>query len=80
MTKRWASAIESLDQAETWGWLTPTEDWLVMRKLRNQMVHEHIEDLVPLLTAVTGSHGFVSTLIDTTARLIGQTQQRKGQQ
>jgi len=80
MAERRASAIENLDRAEKLGWLTSTEDWLVMRKLRNQMVHEYIEDLVVLHNALTAGHDFVSTLIDTTERLIDQAQQRIGQQ
>ncbi len=61
-------------------WLTSTEDCLLMRKLRNQMAHEYIEDLVVLHNALTAGHNFVSTLVDTTERLIGQVQQRIGQQ
>lgn len=80
MAERRASAIENLDRAEKLGWLTSTEDWLVMRKRRNQMVHEYIEDLVVLQNALTAGHGFVSTLVDTTERMIGQAQQRIGQQ
>lgn len=77
---RRASAIENLDRAEKLGWLSSTEGWLVMRKLCNQMVHEYIEDLVVLHNALTAGHDFVSTLVDTTERLIGQARQRIDQQ
>ena len=80
MAERRAWPIENLDRAEKLGWLSSTEDWLVMRKLRNQMVHEYIEDLVVLHNALTAGHDFVSTLSDTTERLIDQAQQRIGQQ
>ena len=38
------AAIDNLDRAEKLGWIPSSDDWLAMRKLRNQMVHEYIED------------------------------------
>ena len=38
-------AIDNLDKAEKFGWIESTEDWMEMRRLRNQMVHEYIEDV-----------------------------------
>jgi len=37
--------IDNLDIAERLGWLPSVEDWQIMRQLKNQMVHEYIEDL-----------------------------------
>ena len=71
-----AAAIDNLDRAEKLGWLDSTDDWLEMRKLRNQMVHEYIEDLVILSNALKVGHGFVPTLVDTADRFVKQAQRR----
>ena len=71
-----ASAIDNLDRAEKLGWLESTDDWLEMRKLRNQMVHEYIEDLVILSNALKVGHEFVHTLVDTSERFVVQAQRR----
>lgn len=36
--------IDNLDRAERLDLIKSTDDWLTMRKLRNQMVHEYVED------------------------------------
>lgn len=71
-----ATAIENLDRAEKLGWLDSTDDWLAMRKLRNQMVHEYIEDLVILCNALKVGHQFVPTLVETASRFVSQAQKR----
>jgi len=38
------AAIDNFDRAERLGWLESTATWMEMRKLRNQMVHEYIDD------------------------------------
>ena len=38
-------AIDNLDKAEKIGVLPSVELWLELRQLRNQMIHEYIEDL-----------------------------------
>lgn len=71
-----AAAIDNLDRAEKLGWHDSTDDWLEMRKLRNQMVHEYIEDLVILSNALKVGHEFVPTLVDTADRFVKQAQRR----
>jgi hypothetical protein len=60
-----------LDRAEKLGWLKSVDDCLVIRKLRNQMVHEYIEDKQILVDALNAGHAFVPTLVDVTRRLVG---------
>lgn len=60
------AAVENLDRAEKLGWLESVDAWLEMRKLRNQMVHEYIEDLVILSSALRAGHAFVPELVKTT--------------
>ena len=71
-----ASAIDNLDRAEKLGWIESTDAWLEMRKLRNQMVHEYIEDLVILSNALNAGHEFVGTLVDSANRFVAQAQRR----
>ena len=70
------AATENLDRAEKLGWLDSTDDWLVMRKLRNQMVHEYIEDLVILCDSLKAGHAFVKTLIKTADQFVLQVDRR----
>jgi len=70
------AAIENLDRAEKLGWLDSTDTWLEIRKLRNQMVHEYVEDMTILSNALNAGHQFVPLLIETAHRLVRQVQQR----
>lgn len=72
------AAIENLDRAEKLGWLDSVDAWLEMRKLRKQMVHEYIEDLVILSSALRAGHAFVPTLVDVANRLVQRARQRLG--
>ncbi|MCK4840950.1 MAG: hypothetical protein KAT04_03595 [Methylococcales bacterium] len=57
------STIDNLDKAEKLGILSSVETWMMLRQLRNQLVHEYIEDLTVLVnamqTANAQSHLFV---------------------
>ncbi len=66
------AVIENLDRAEKLGWLSSSDTWLEIRKLRNQMVHEYIEDLAILTSALQAGHAYVPVLIDTAKRLTAQ--------
>ena len=76
MAETRGAATENLDRAEKLGWLDSTDDWLVMRKLRNQMVHEYIEDLVILCDSLKAGHAFVVTLVNTAERFVSQVDRR----
>ncbi len=76
MAETRGAATENLDRAEKLGWLDSTDDWLVMRKLRNQMVHEYIEDLVILCDSLKAGHAFVSTLVKTADQFVAQADRR----
>lgn len=76
MAETQGAAVENLDRAEKLGWLSCADDWLAMRKLRNQMVHEYIEDRAILSSALRAGHAFVPTLVDTATRFIARAQQR----
>jgi hypothetical protein len=68
-------AIDNLDRAERFGWLS-VEPWLSMRYLRNQMVHEYVDDMKILHNALLSGHAFVPQLIATAEILSGEVLQR----
>lgn len=45
-----------------------------MRRLRNQMIHDYIEDVQILASALQAGHDFVPTLISTVQRFVTQAQ------
>lgn len=46
----------NLEKAEKYGWLASSEQWIALRQLRNQMIHEYIEDTQTLFDALTTAH------------------------
>ena len=66
------AVMENLDRAEKLGWLASADTWMEIRKLRNQMVHEYIEDTAILISALQSGHAYVPVLISAAASLIAQ--------
>ncbi|WP_291991142.1 hypothetical protein [Candidatus Accumulibacter sp. ACC007] len=52
-----AAGIDNLDRAERLGLLDSADEWMAMRKIRKQMVHEYIEDMTVLASALRPAHG-----------------------
>ncbi|MDC9725211.1 MAG: hypothetical protein PSN44_04750 [Gammaproteobacteria bacterium] len=62
LEERTSVAIDNLDKAEKIGVLPSVELWLELRQLRNQMIHEYIEDLDILVDALQAAYknlGFI---------------------
>ena len=68
------AAIDNLDRAERLGWIESAETWLEIRKLCNQMVHEHIEDLAILTSALQAGHQHFATLMNSGQKMMAQAQ------
>ena len=66
------AAIDNLNLAERLGWIESTEEWLLMRKLRTQMVHEYIEDLALLSSALQIGHAHVPQLVHAAQQMLAQ--------
>ena len=58
------------------GLIASSDNWMVMRSLRNQMVHEYIEDLAILSTALQSGHEFVSELIEAANKMCAEVERR----
>ena len=74
--ERAGAVMDNLDRAERLGLLVSAEEWLAMRNLRNQMVHEYVEDLTLLSGALAAGHSFVQALVDTANRMLGEIARR----
>lgn len=56
-------AIDNLGKAERFGWLASVDDWLLVRKLRNRMIHEYVRDPAELAQALQAAHEAVPMLV-----------------
>lgn len=70
-------AIDNLNKAEKLGVLSSVDDWLAIRGLRNQMVHEYIESLVILTDALNQANAHIGLVIDCAGAIITDCQQRR---
>lgn len=70
--ERVASAADNLDRAERLGLIASADDWFAMRALRNQMVHEYVEDPAVLFAALQAGHLFTATLAQATNSMVAE--------
>jgi hypothetical protein len=68
--------LDNLDRAERLGWIGSADAWLTIRQLRNQMVHEYMEDLTLLASALQSGHDFVAILLDAAQAMTRQIESR----
>ncbi|WP_289103226.1 hypothetical protein [uncultured Marinobacter sp.] len=54
----------NLEKAEKYGWLRSSEQWIALRQLRNQMIHEYIENAQTLFDALITAHSKISVLTE----------------
>lgn len=74
MAEKTGPAIDNLDKAEKLGLIESADVWMEMRRLRNQMVHEYIEDLAVLASALRSGHAFVPELVAAARRCAAEAQ------
>lgn len=74
MAEKTGPAIDNLDKAEKLGLIESADVWMEMRRLRNQMVHEYIEDLAVLASALRSGHTFVPALVAAARRCVAEAQ------
>lgn len=70
------AALDNLDRAERLGWIASVDEWMAMRSLRNQMVHEYVEDLALLVSALESGHGFVLALTGAAGKMLAEIERR----
>ena len=64
--------LYNLDKAEKFGWINAADEWMNIRMLRNQMIHDYIEDSAILHDALQTAHKFVAVLIGAGERMISK--------
>lgn len=74
LAEKTGPAIDNLDKAEKLGFIESTDVWMEVRRLRNQMVHEYIEDLAVLTSALRSGHAFVPVLVAAAQRCVVEAQ------
>lgn len=71
-----SAVIDNLDRAERLGLLKSADEWMTMRNLRNQMVHEYVEDPAVLISALQTGHAFVPALVAAANAMIAEIERR----
>ena len=63
------SAIDNLNHADRLGLVDRPDDWIVMRQLRNRLVHEYMEDAVDFASVLNDALRLASDLVETVDRI-----------
>jgi hypothetical protein len=71
-----APTIDRLDLAERLGFIASSEQWMRIRRLRNQMVQEYVEDPQVLADALQGAHQAVATLVGAGQAMTAEIERR----
>jgi len=71
-----ATVMDNLDKAERLGWIANADEWQAIRLLRNQMVHEYIDDLNILTSAIQSAQHFVPMLNEVANTLLTELEKR----
>lgn len=71
-----SAVIDNLDRAERLGLIESADEWMAIRNLRNQMVHEYVEDTVVLVSALQTGHAFVPSLVSAANKMIAEIERR----
>jgi hypothetical protein len=67
------AVLENLDRAEKLNLIQSADDWLAVRKLRNLMVHEYLDQPDALHAALMAAHAGVPMLLQTVERMADRT-------
>ncbi|WP_297902345.1 hypothetical protein [Metallibacterium sp.] len=70
------AVIDNLDRAERLGWVISADAWIEARRLRNQMIHEYVDDLHVLAGNLQAGHRYVPVLLETAQRLLDEAGRR----
>jgi hypothetical protein len=70
------AAVDNLDKAERLGWIESTDAWLLSRQLRNQMIHEYIEDPEVLADALNQGRAQVKMLTWAAEQMLSEVAKR----
>ncbi|RLK48383.1 hypothetical protein DFR31_2262 [Alkalispirillum mobile] len=72
------AAIDNLNRAERLNFISSSDTWLEMRRLRNRLVHEYIDDLSEMLPALKKAYAFTDELHNTFKSIADYARSRLG--
>lgn len=72
-----SAVIDNLDRAERLELIQSADEWMTIRSLRNQMIHEYVEDMLVLTSALQTGHAFVPVLVAAANKMISEIERRK---
>lgn len=75
--ERPGAVIDKLDRAERLGFVDSADEWMSIRNLRNQMIHEYIEDPLILLSALQVGHNYVPKLEQVAKNMLNEVYQQR---
>lgn len=70
------AAVDNLNRLEKLGLIQSAEAWVTLRDMRNQMVHEYVEDPDILASALNKGHEFVGMLSTDAERILDDMESR----
>ena len=68
--------IDNLDIAERLELIPSADEWMAIRQLRNQMIHEYIEDLTILVNALQAAQAYVPHLLVVVRKINNEAKSR----
>lgn len=71
-----SAMIDNLDRGERLGLIPSAQQWMEVRRLRNQMIHEYVEDPIVLASALEAAHQYVPVLLGVTSGLRAEIERR----
>ena len=63
------TVLDNLNRAERLEWIRSAADWVELRRLRNRMVHEYVEDAQQLADALNAAHAAIPDIVAAAAKL-----------
>ncbi len=63
------TALENFDRAEKLGLIRSADTWLAVRKLRNRMIHEYVDEPSELQNALIAAHQNITVLAEALANI-----------
>lgn len=71
-----SAAIDNRGKAERLGLIASDDEWRALRKPRNQMVHEYIEDLTLPASALQSGHDGMPMLVGAANKRVAEVERR----
>ena len=63
------TVLDNLNRAERLEWIRSAAVWVELRRLRNRMVHDYVEDAQQLADALNAAHGAMADLVAAAAKM-----------